>query len=115
MNKCSVCLVLSVCQDIMVSEGNSDIVSVTSDVYPNPKDIFTPTGTQENAQRSAVTILLTFVNPAKVNDVKLTVTNAYKTKFDLLREDGTTASSKVWIIFKQVEQDDLLRAWLLKS
>lgn len=95
MNKCSVCLVLSVCQDIMVSEGNSDIVSVTSDVYPNPKDIFTPTGTQENAQRSAVTILLTFVNPAKVNDVKLTVTNAYKTKFDLLREDGTIASSKV--------------------
>jgi hypothetical protein len=79
----------------MVNEGNSDMVTVTSAVFPNPKDIFTASGTTEDSNKPQSEATLTFSSNAKIGEFKLTVTNAAKVTVEIFREDGSKADSKV--------------------
>lgn len=83
----------------MVSEANPDILSVSSSSYPNPKDMFTSSGTTETAQTSVVSAILTFNNHAKITDVKVTVKNVYKTRIEVLLENGASADTKARLFY----------------
>ncbi|XP_056009747.1 mucin-2-like isoform X2 [Ostrea edulis] len=82
------------CQDILVNEANSGMVTVTSSEYPNPKDMFTVTGTTEDEKLSQTRATLTFSNNAKISELKVTVTNTYQIIVDILREDNMRADRK---------------------
>lgn len=91
----------------MVTEANPNILSVSSSTYPNPSDMFTSSGTTETTQLSVVSAILTFNNLAKITDVKVTVKNVYRTRIEVLLENGATADKKARL-FDVKKSSDLI-------